>query len=62
MTNPDILKMEKLGMTVGDSVEKFLCFGCRCLILFEENEYAFDRFGRLFCCVECRTKMSGGFK
>lgn len=52
MTNPDILKMEKLGYLKAESSEE--CFVCGKIICFVDNEYVFDRFGRIFCCDECK--------
>ncbi len=54
MTNPLILKIEKFGYAGNRRAAEFFCFRCGEKIVFEENEYAFDPFGRIFCCDGCR--------
>lgn len=53
LTSPDILKTEKFGYFKWESMEE--CFECGRIICFENNEYVFDRFGRIFCCDECKS-------
>ncbi len=54
MTDPLILKAEKFGCNGRRNVKECFCFRCGKKVNFEENEFVFDCFGRIFCCDGCR--------
>lgn len=54
MDDPEILKTEKFGSLDYGPDEEFVCYCCGKTVS-EVDGFVVDRFGRIYCCDECKN-------